>query len=318
MGDSFEVAVDVDATLDEAPELAGTVVKWLSDRGIIGATPTDDRDAWGAGYYLPGPDHRPAVVHPGDPYVVAVAQSGRGRLEVTVGRAVFYPTQGTPGPAVCPLCRYAVALVDPETGQTTGDWELFSDALADWHDGGPGTVVCPNNGSVTSINEWQWQATGQSPSATWASPSGTGRGSIPALCPSSAANLDIAWRSPAASCRRWSPGGDRPLKPSGGMWAVEVLTGADREHVHRDEGAGRGIEPRPVLVGVGDQAPADFGRRGRGGACRRLDVSPDDCDQRAVILGHVVTEAIVERIPVAAVIVRELEGRLEYVVRLPA
>jgi uncharacterized protein (DUF2345 family) len=51
VGDTFEVAVDVEATLDEAPRLASTVIEWLTVEGIIDATPTDDRDLWGAGYY---------------------------------------------------------------------------------------------------------------------------------------------------------------------------------------------------------------------------------------------------------------------------
>jgi hypothetical protein len=80
-----------------------------------------------------------------------------GRLQVTTGRTVFYPIQGAPGPAVCPLCRFAVTLTDPETGQMTDDWQLFSDALTDWHEGGPGMVHCPSNGSAITINEWQWQ-----------------------------------------------------------------------------------------------------------------------------------------------------------------
>jgi hypothetical protein len=47
--------------------------------------------------------------------------------------------------------------MDPETEEMTADWQLFGDALADWHDGGPGIVNCPNNGSAIAINEWQWR-----------------------------------------------------------------------------------------------------------------------------------------------------------------
>jgi hypothetical protein len=57
---------------------------------------------------------------------------------------------------VCPRCGCAVTITDPETGQATDDWHLFSDALADWHHGGPGVVHCPNSGSAITINEWQW------------------------------------------------------------------------------------------------------------------------------------------------------------------
>src|SRR5262245_53807264 len=103
MGDSFEVMVDVEATPDEAPLLGRKLTEWLTVEGVIGASPTDDRDVWGAGYYLKGPNHQVAAAHPDDPYSLAFAQSGPGRLEVTIGRTVFYPIQGEPGPAVCPL-----------------------------------------------------------------------------------------------------------------------------------------------------------------------------------------------------------------------
>jgi len=157
MGDSFEVVVDVDATLDQAPRLGTAMIAWLTVEGIIEASPTSDRDVWEAGYYLPGPHHRLAAAHRDDPYTLTFAQSRLGRLEVTTGRSVFYPTQGKPGPAVCPLCGYAVTLTDPDTGEVTDGWQLFDNALADWCDGGPGTAICPNNGSVIAINEWQWQ-----------------------------------------------------------------------------------------------------------------------------------------------------------------
>ncbi len=88
MGDSFEVVVDVDATLDEAPRLGRTAIAWLTGEGIIEASPTSDRDAQGAGYYLPGPRHRLAAAHRDDPYTLAFARLGLGRLEVTTGRSV--------------------------------------------------------------------------------------------------------------------------------------------------------------------------------------------------------------------------------------
>ncbi len=157
MGDTFEVAVDVEATLDEAAQLASTVIERLAAEGIIDATLTGDDDVWGAGCYRPGPNHQLAIEDPDDPYAAAFARSRLGRLRVVIGRTVFYPIQGEPGPAVCPLCGYAVVITDPETGRDTDDWELFNEALGDWHEGGPGIVICPNNGSAIAINEWQWQ-----------------------------------------------------------------------------------------------------------------------------------------------------------------
>jgi len=157
MGDNFEVAVDVEAAAEEAPGLASTIIEWMTVEGIIHATPTDDRDVWGAGYYRPGPNYQVTVALTDDSFAVEFALSRLGRLQVTTGRTVFYPIQGVPGPAVCPLCGYSVALTDSKTGQMTDDWQLFSNALADWHDGGPGLVDCPSNGSAIALNDWRWQ-----------------------------------------------------------------------------------------------------------------------------------------------------------------
>lgn len=156
MGDAFEVVVDVEASLDEAPGLASTVLAWLTAEGIIDAVPTDG-DVWGAGCYRPGRGHLFAAAHPDHPYAVGLLESGLGRLKVVIGRKVFVPIQGEPGPAVCPLCGHAVTVIDPETGMATREWELFSDALGDWYEGGSGTVACPNCGSPVGINEWRWQ-----------------------------------------------------------------------------------------------------------------------------------------------------------------
>ena len=79
-------------------------------------------------------------------------------LAVSADRRVFVPTQGELGPATCPLCGHTVTLEDPATGEPTDDWELFSDALGYWYDGGAGEVCCPNCGSPITINEWRWPA----------------------------------------------------------------------------------------------------------------------------------------------------------------
>jgi hypothetical protein len=75
---------------------------------------------------------------------------------MTTSRKVFYPHQGEPGPAVCPLCAYSAVLTEPQTGDLADDWPLFAAALSDWHDGETGTVICPNCGSAITINEWTW------------------------------------------------------------------------------------------------------------------------------------------------------------------
>jgi hypothetical protein len=44
VGDTFEVAVDVEATFENGARLASAGIVWLTIEGIIDGTPTDDRD----------------------------------------------------------------------------------------------------------------------------------------------------------------------------------------------------------------------------------------------------------------------------------
>jgi hypothetical protein len=154
VGDNFEVVVDVEATLAEAPELADAVLRWLVAEGLVDATRSDTALGTDRGHRA-GPRCREAL---GDPEQAdAMASFRTNGLGIEIGRTVFYPIQGEPGPALCPLCEHLVLLVDPVTWRDTPDLELFNDALGDWHDGGDGTVTCPNCGSGIAINEWQWQ-----------------------------------------------------------------------------------------------------------------------------------------------------------------
>jgi hypothetical protein len=153
VGDTFEVVVDVEATLGEAPELAEAVLHWLVAEGVVEAAQSDA--ALGTDLsHRPGPKHRIAVRDTDHGYDIAGLRTNG--LGIEIGRTVFYPIQGEPGPAVCPLCSHVVVLVDPVTRRDTPDLELFIDAVGDWYDGGDGTVLCPNCGSAITINEWQW------------------------------------------------------------------------------------------------------------------------------------------------------------------
>src|SRR2546421_12283429 len=86
MGDSFEVVVDVEATLDQAPRLGGPMISWLTVEGVIDASPTGDRDGWGAGYYLPGPKQQGTAASLDGPYAPAFTQLTLGPLEFHHGR----------------------------------------------------------------------------------------------------------------------------------------------------------------------------------------------------------------------------------------
>ena len=124
--------VDVETTLGDAPGLADLVRAWLIADDIVDPEPTDD------GRYR-------------------AKSPGEGRVQLEVGRKVFFPVQGSPGPAACPRCGYPVVLTDPATGKATVDWQSFSDALTEWHNAGSGEVRCVSCASAVTINEWYWQ-----------------------------------------------------------------------------------------------------------------------------------------------------------------
>ena len=60
MGDTFQIVADIEATEDTAPALAASVVRWLSDSGIITGRLADCVLGPAAGY-PPGPGYAAAV-----------------------------------------------------------------------------------------------------------------------------------------------------------------------------------------------------------------------------------------------------------------
>jgi hypothetical protein len=151
VGDYFEIIADVEATETEAPELAASVVAWLAREGIIAAEPADCVLGAESGY-PPGPRYTVAVTEPAD-WLPRLHING---IEVCASRTVFLAGQGKPGPVVCPHCRQRVELEDPATGQSTPQWESFSDALTAWMEDGPGEVRCRQCGQMAGFNDWRW------------------------------------------------------------------------------------------------------------------------------------------------------------------
>ncbi|WP_322749713.1 MULTISPECIES: hypothetical protein [unclassified Frankia] len=151
MGDSFEIIADVEATETETTALAATVVRWLINTDIIAAEATDCVLGADLGYG-PGPRHALALAEPDD-YLSRLRTNG---VTVTTGRTAFHPVQGELGPVVCPRCDQTMLLEDAGTGATTKQWEVFSDAIGSWHNGGPGDVACASCGQVGLLNDWRW------------------------------------------------------------------------------------------------------------------------------------------------------------------
>jgi hypothetical protein len=151
VGDNFQIIADVEATEAEAQALAASVVNWLATTGIIAGDPVGSTLGTRP-CYPPGPHYAAAVTSPDD----TLAGLRANGVEVHTTRTVFHPVQGEMGPVACPRCGQVVVLEDPATGELTDNWATFSDALGQWHAGGPALAACPHCRRASGVNDWQW------------------------------------------------------------------------------------------------------------------------------------------------------------------
>jgi len=126
-------------------------VSWLAAEGVIMAESADCVLGAESGY-PPGPRYAAAVTGPDD-RLPGLRANG---VEVRTGRNLFHPVQGEFGPVVCPGGGQATVLQDPATGELTGYWERFDDALGACHAGDPAEVACPACGQAAGFNDWRW------------------------------------------------------------------------------------------------------------------------------------------------------------------
>jgi hypothetical protein len=136
MGDYFDIIVDEEATEDEAPVLAASVVEWLISEGIIGSEMTDNVLGSDLGY-PPGPNNEKA----GGDKVPHLWTNG---MHVITGRTVFHPMQGE------------VSLICSECGERLQWSDEWSDAVGEWYDRkGQGLLACVRCGHTKPITEWR-------------------------------------------------------------------------------------------------------------------------------------------------------------------
>jgi hypothetical protein len=142
MGDWFQVIVDEDATLDEARDLATTVINRLVKDGIVEAEISDCTLSDDIRGHEPGRNFGEAV-NGADELLRTLRTNG---LETIVGRTVFDSGQGG-FDLVCSMCK---ARIQSDTADR--DW---SSAIQQWYDGaGEGMFACPNCGNTKPITEW--------------------------------------------------------------------------------------------------------------------------------------------------------------------
>ncbi len=147
MGDWFQTIADVQATPDEADQLATTTLAWLIDAGIVLTEPTDCVLS-GLGHPL-GP-HYTAAVTEDSPHLLTLHTNG---VEVITGRTVFY-SMGADH-AACPVCGHITELTDQGI-QPNDAWHELSDTIGDWFEGGSGLHACPNCRNLVELNNWTW------------------------------------------------------------------------------------------------------------------------------------------------------------------
>ena len=148
MGDCFQKLGDLDATADEAQDLAAGALAWLVAEEIVSGELTDC--ALGGLASPPGRCRVKALRDAGDAdgWWTNTGRGAVNGLRVDVGRQVYFGGQGGVSDAGCPKCRGVEPFRD------------FSDALDDWYTTGVADHACPLCSRRSLINDWilepQW------------------------------------------------------------------------------------------------------------------------------------------------------------------
>jgi len=150
VGDFYETLADVEATPDEVPHLATSVVNWLVDSGVI--EPERSDCTYGdAGGYRPGPNYALAVAKP-EPAFMHLYTNG---VEV-ISRSHTVFTSLEADAVTCPLCGAVTDLVD-ERWKPNARWDELSTVISGWSSGlADDHHPCWHCGVHVSLNDWQW------------------------------------------------------------------------------------------------------------------------------------------------------------------
>jgi hypothetical protein len=147
MGDWFQTIVDIDATPQQAPELAAAVLDWFVERGVVLAERTDC--VLGGNGHAAGPNYTSAVTRP-DPSLHTLRTNG---LQVITERTVFHSSEVER--ISCPHCGAATHFT-VDSGEPDDAWENMSANIATWYSGGNDAHSCSACGRTAGLNEWRW------------------------------------------------------------------------------------------------------------------------------------------------------------------
>lgn len=145
MGDCFQKLGDLDATADDAQDLAAGVLAWLVAEEIVSDELTDC--AYDGPARRPGRCRFKALRDAGDAdgwWTSAIVNE----LKVDVGRQVYHGGASGVSDAGCPQCA------------SIQQFREFSDALDDWYKTGVADHACPVCARRSPTNDWilepQW------------------------------------------------------------------------------------------------------------------------------------------------------------------
>jgi hypothetical protein len=142
VGDWCHWIADVEATEDEADDLAERVLDWLVAAEIVRPERTDCALGEADGGHAPGPAYPSAVKEPYDGFLTQWANG----LEIDLGRTVFYGKVREGDRFTCPRCASWLPI------------EVVVDAADEWADGGAAGLRCLGCGATAGLNEWHWDS----------------------------------------------------------------------------------------------------------------------------------------------------------------
>jgi hypothetical protein len=138
MSTSIDYVVDVEATLDEAPELSHKVVDELCRREVILPTPQRHEYLRGGPRYATGPKVRT---------VADYNECFPCGMDVVIGRTVYDAGENGLNAISCPQCGHSCNL------ESEGWWS----AIGEWaNKQGVGNLLCTSCQTSTPIVSWQF------------------------------------------------------------------------------------------------------------------------------------------------------------------
>jgi hypothetical protein len=127
VGDTFQAIVDVEATAEEADELADRVLDWLVEIGELDRVESAHRN-----------------------------EARVEGLEVVTRRTVFWSLTGEQELG-CPSCGWTTAPEGFGVEAADGAWrDVLGEAVGTWYEGGPDRLACLRCHHEAGLNDWHW------------------------------------------------------------------------------------------------------------------------------------------------------------------